>query len=236
MKYTWTSVTAVGHVREMNEDSVHPMVDGHGAGPAVIAVADGMGGAVAGEVASRLAIVAAAEDGATGALARISRGNRAVLDAVDNDPSLTGMGTTMTLIILHPSGALEGAHVGDSRAYLFRDGTLSQLTTDHTFVAEMIALGRITPAQAATHPRRHMLTRVVGTQDMEADSFEIEMEAGDRILLCSDGLTGMIPDRSISLLLDAASNPNEAAWSLVEAANKAGGLDNTTVAVVDVTA
>ncbi|MFQ5554716.1 MAG: PP2C family protein-serine/threonine phosphatase [Acidimicrobiia bacterium] len=235
MKYTWTSATAVGHVREMNEDSVYPDVDGHGPGPAVIAVADGMGGAVAGEVASRLAIAAAPDGGdAASPLARVGRGNRAVLEAVEEDTSLAGMGTTLTLIILHPSGTLEGAHVGDSRAYLYRTGSLEQITHDHTLVAEMIAQGRITPSQAATHPRRHLLTRVLGTHDMEADTFELEVRDGDRILLCSDGLTGMVSDRDISRLLESAADPAEAAWSLVEAANAAGGLDNTTVAVVDV--
>ncbi len=235
MNYRWATATAVGHVREMNEDSVFPRTDGSGPGPRIIAVADGMGGAAAGDVASRVAIEAATDgEDAAGARARIARSNRAVLDAVDEDPARRGMGTTLTIGIFQPDGTLELGHVGDSRAYLLRDGELEQLTEDHTLVAEMVSQGRLTPLQAQTHPRRHMLTRVIGMPEVEADLHEIELREGDRVMLCSDGLTGMVSDHAIGLLLVDAADPSEAAWSLVEAANSAGGLDNTTVAIVDV--
>ncbi len=235
MNYRWATATAVGHVREMNEDSVFPRTDGSGPGPQIIAVADGMGGAAAGDVASRVAIEAATgDDDAAGARARIARSNRAVLDAVVEDPARRGMGTTLTVGIFHPDGTLELGHVGDSRAYLLRDGELEQLTEDHTLVAEMVSQGQLTPLQAQSHPRRHMLTRVIGMPDVEADFHDVELREGDRVMFCSDGLTGMVDDRAIGLLLADAADPSEAAWSLVEAANSAGGLDNTTVAIVDV--
>jgi len=235
MNYTWATATDVGHVRQMNEDSVFPEGDGRAAGPALVAVADGMGGATAGHVASRVALAAATTraDGAAAATL-VERGNDAVLRAVAEDGSLSGMGTTLTLGIFHPEGRLELAHVGDTRAYLFRGGELDQITSDHTLVAEMVAEGRLTPAQAETHPRRHLLTRVVGMAGTEVDTYDVELRPGDRVLLCSDGLTGMVPDHAIARILHEASDPAEAAWSLVEAANAAGGHDNTTVAVVDV--
>ncbi len=235
MNYSWASATSVGHVRETNEDSVFPKADGQGPGPTVIAIADGMGGAVAGEVASRLAIEAAttADDG-LGARARVAGGNRAVVEATARDAALYGMGTTLTLGIFHPDGTLELAHVGDSRAYLWRGGHLDQITTDHTVVAEMVARGSITAAEAEVHHSRHLLTRVIGMPDIAIDDHELALRAGDRIMLCSDGLTGMVSDDRIADLLGNAADASEGAWSLVEAANAAGGLDNTTVAVVDV--
>ena len=234
MNYSWASATSVGHVRETNEDSLFPNADGQGHGPTVVAIADGMGGAVAGEVASRLAIEAATavDDGL--ARARVADGNRAVIEATEKDVSLAGMGTTLTLGIFHPDGSLELAHVGDSRAYLLRGGQLDQITTDHTVVAEMVARGSITADEAAVHHSRHLLTRVLGMPDIAIDNHEVALLPGDRVMLCSDGLTGMVPDDRIADLLRAAADATEGAWSLVEAANAAGGLDNTTVAVVDV--
>lgn len=236
MRYTWASATDVGHVREQNEDSVHPDVDGHGPGPLVVAVADGMGGAAAGEVASQLAIEAATADdlGELAAGPRVLRGNEAVLDAVRVDGDLIGMGTTLTLGIFHEDGMLELGHVGDTRAYLLRASELRQLTRDHTLVADMVAQGKLTETQAETHPRRHLLTRVIGMEGIISDVMELELIEGDRIMLCSDGLTGMVDDHGIARLMKSAVNPTEAAWLLVEAANTAGGLDNVTVAVVDV--
>ena len=232
MNYTWASATDIGHIRETNEDSVFPEADGAAPGPIVIAVADGMGGAAAGEVASRLAIDAATQGDGT-AIDRVARSNRTVLQAEADDATLAGMGTTLTLGIFHDNGRLEVGHVGDSRTYLLRGGELEQLTTDHTLVAEMVASGRITAAQAETHPRRHLLTRVVGMTDTRAEVVERQLEDGDRVLFCSDGLTGMVSDTGIKRLLEAAVDPSEAAWSLVEAANGAGGIDNVTAAVVD---
>jgi len=237
MRYTWASATHVGLVRAGNEDSVRPMSDGSTEEPIVIAVADGMGGAVAGEVASRIAIEAAVTQSATAEITpgdRVRSGNAAVVQAVEEDYTLSGMGTTLTLGLFLPTGIAQIAHIGDSRLYLFRDGDLTQLSRDHTLVADLVAMGQITAEQAETHPRRHLVTRVIGTPNVDVDEFDIELEPGDRLVFCSDGLNSMLRDHEISGTLANASSPSEAAWSLVEAANTAGGADNTTVAVVDV--
>lgn len=237
MRYTWASATHVGLVRAGNEDSVRPINDGSMEEPVVIAVADGMGGAVAGEVASRVAIEAAFVQEPTDDLApsdRVRNGNAAVVEAVAADYELSGMGTTLTLGLFLPSGTVRIAHIGDSRLYLYRDGELRQLTTDHTLVAELVAMGQITPEEAETHPRRHLVTRVIGTPVIDVDEFDLDLEPNDRLVFCSDGLNSMLRDHEIAAKLAEASSPSEAAWSLVEAANAAGGTDNTTVAVVDV--
>lgn len=236
MKYTWATASHVGHVRDQNEDAVVPAVDGSSDGPVVVAVADGMGGAAAGEVASRLAIDAATEGpaGDIDTARRITDGNRAVLDAVLEDPARAGMGTTLTLGVFTTDGSLHLGHVGDSRAYLLRNAELSMLTTDHTYVMELVSRGQLSPEAAAIHPRRNLITRVVGMEDITVDEFEISLTPGDRILICSDGLTDMIDDDAIHRILSSEDSVPGAAWALVEAANAAGGIDNTTVAVVDV--
>ncbi len=237
MKFTWASATHVGLVRSGNEDSIRPTADGSVDHPVVIAVADGMGGAVAGEIASRIAIEAAVADDADAAITpgdRVRAGNDAVVGAVAEDYTLSGMGTTLTLGLFLPEGVLKVAHIGDSRLYRLRNEELDQLTNDHTLVAELIAMGQITTEQAEIHPRRHLVTRVIGTDPINVDEFEVSLEAGDRLLFCSDGLTSMLRDPDVAEILGATPSPSEAAWSLVEAANAAGGTDNTTVAVVDV--
>ena len=237
MRYTWASATHVGLVRTGNEDSVRPMTDGSAVGPVVIAVADGMGGAVAGEVASRIAIeaaVAAEPDADLTPGDRVRLGNDAVTQAVAEDYTLSGMGTTLTLGLFDVDGTGRFAHIGDSRLYLLRDGELRQLTRDHTLVADLVAMGQITVEEAKTHPRRNLVTRVIGTTEVEVDEFDVALQKGDRLVLCSDGLNSMLHDEEIARLLADAPSPSEAAWSLVEAANAAGGTDNTTVAVVDV--
>ena len=213
-----------------------PAVDGSAEGPVVIAVADGMGGAAAGEVASRLAIDAATDGPAADVdtARRITDGNRAVLDAVLEDPARAGMGTTLTLGVFTADGSLHLGHVGDSRAYLLREDELSMLTTDHTYVMELVTRGQLSLDAAATHPRRTLITRVVGMEDVAVDASETALAPGDRILICSDGLTDMIDDEQIRTILRAEDSVPGAAWALVEAANAAGGIDNTTVAVVDV--
>lgn len=203
----------------------------------IVAVADGMGGAVAGEIASRIAIEAAVDaprDAEISPGDRIRAGNEAVVEAVTGDHALSGMGTTLTLGLFLPGGVLRVGHIGDSRLYLLRDAELEQLTKDHTLVAELVAMGQITAEQAESHPRRHLVTRVIGTDPINVDEFELSLETGDRVLICSDGLTSMVRDPDVAEILRAAPSPSEAAWSLVEAANGAGGVDNTTVAVVDV--
>ncbi len=237
MKYEWATASHVGHVRDGNEDSVAPRDDGTGNGPLLIVIADGMGGHVGGEVASRLATEAAvAAPAAVGIPApeRVTLGNAAVISAVADDPALTGMGTTMTLGLFEADGTLRVGHVGDSRLYLLRDDELRLITRDHTWVMDMLLAGQITEDQAATHPRRHLLTRVLGMPDVKVDEEELEVQPGDRIVVCSDGLTTMLADDIIRDVARSAETASEAAWALVEAANAAGGYDNTTVAVVDV--
>jgi serine/threonine protein phosphatase PrpC len=237
MRYTWASATHVGLVRAGNEDAVSPTTDGSTDEPIVIAVADGMGGAVAGEVASRIAIEAAVAEDASAEITpgdRVRAANKAVVAAVNDDYSLSGMGTTLTLGLFMPTGVLDVGHIGDSRMYLYRGGELYQLTTDHTLVAELIAMGRLTAEEAENHPRRHLVTRVIGTETIDVEEFDLDLEPEDRVILCSDGLTTMLRDPEIAAILGRSNSPTDAAWSLVEAANGAGGTDNTTVAVVDV--
>jgi protein phosphatase len=239
MNYVWGTGSHVGRVREGNEDSVFPESSGSSAGPVVLMVADGMGGAVAGEVASGIAVkVASADDASDPTLPeeRIAAANEAVGDAVAADASLAGMGTTLTLVKLNEDATMDLAHVGDSRAYLLREDEMQQLTADHTLVNELIELGRITPAEAEGHPHRHLITRVLGLGPVGIDTATVELEDGDRILLCSDGLTTMVSDFGIHQILVAGEGVEATVWSLIEHANTAGGVDNTTVVVIDASA
>jgi PPM family protein phosphatase len=230
VRYIWATATHPGMVRDNNEDSVFPTSSGDSTNSALIIVADGMGGHIAGEVASRIAVnVAASSEVPPGD--RVAAGNRAIREEVAREPSLEGMGTTMTLLSIVDRTATIG-HVGDSRAYLLRGGELKQLTEDHTVAAELVAMGQLSPEGAASHPQRHMLTRTLGlTRFVNVDEIEIEILDGDRILLCSDGLTEMVDDGTIAATL-ADGAPDEVAWELVELANRAGGVDNITVVVV----
>jgi serine/threonine protein phosphatase PrpC len=210
MRFQWASASHQGMVRENNEDSVFPMSSGESSDSVLAIVADGMGGHVAGEVASRLAVNAAASNELE-AGDRVAAGNRAIREEVAREPSLEGMGTTMTLLDIHGETATIG-HVGDSRAYMLRDGELSQLTEDHTVAAEYVALGELSAEEAASHPQRHMLTRTLGlTRFVNVDEFEIELVAGDRLLVCSDGLTEMVDDTTIAKTL-ASGSPAEVVW------------------------
>lgn len=233
MKYQWATGSHRGRVRNNNEDCYAPDTSGRGPGPLVTMVADGMGGAAGGEVASRVAVDEAIR--ASGPVVdRVVRANSAVFERSLTDPTLAGMGTTLTLIEFGDDGIARLAHVGDSRAYVWREDAMEQLTEDHTVVAEQIAAGRIRPVDAVSHPQRSMLTRVLGiAPDIEVDEMELPVEPGDRFMLCSDGLTAMLADDRISAVLGSGS-PEEVVWSLIEGANRAGGHDNITVVVVDV--
>ncbi len=232
MRFIWSAASHQGMVRQNNEDALFPESAGEADGPVTLMVADGMGGHVAGEVASRLAVNAAAAI-ELGPSDRVSAGNRAIREEVAREPSLEGMGTTMTLVALDPKGTARFAHVGDSRAYLSRKGELSQVTQDHTVAAEYVALGRIAPEEAVSHPQRHMLTRTLGlTRFVNIDEVEVSLQDGDRLLLCSDGLTEMVPDSRIAEVL-AERGVEEAAWRLIDLANAAGGIDNISVIVID---
>lgn len=232
MRITWASGTHQGRVRTNNEDSLYPQASGSSPTSSLFAVADGMGGHVAGEVASSKAIeVVLASEGTVAD--RIHAANDAIIEAARQNPRLAGMGTTITMALVEPDGTTSIGHVGDSRAYLLHDGTLRQLTTDHTVVAEYLAAGKIRPEDIARHPQRSMITRALGlTTTVEVDELVQHLGPGDRLLLCTDGLNSMLSDEHIARHLGAQAL-DEAVWALIEAANAAGGHDNVTLIVVD---
>lgn len=222
--------TDVGRVREGNEDSY--LVE-----PPLYAIADGMGGHRGGDVASQMAL-ATIDDlfkqgkGTLGE--QVREANRLVFERATDDRQLQGMGTTLTAAVISSEGA-HLAHVGDSRAYLLRAGALRMLTEDHTLVNRMVRAGEITEREAAQHPHRNVLIRSVGTEpNVEVDEDSIGLLDGDRLVLCSDGLTGMVAEEQIQAILETTSTPQEAADRLVRTANRAGGIDNITVIVLDV--
>jgi protein phosphatase len=234
--YHWAAGTDTGRVRDHNEDAVWPMGDGFDS-MLVVAVADGMGGHIGGEVASRVALDAAVAAAGAGAEERVRIANLAIIDEVLEQPRLAGMGTTLTLAVLGEHGAMDCAHIGDSRAYVLRDGRLEQLTRDHSLVAEMVELGELRPDEAAVHPFRSVITRALGLErTVEVDHIGYTLQAGDRLLLCTDGLTNMADDVEIAAILDDTGAPAATVTALIEAANRLGGIDNTSVVVVDVEA
>jgi protein phosphatase len=232
MKFATGSATDTGLVRGNNEDSY--VVDG---AHQLFAVADGMGGHRGGEVASRTAIEALRAAIASGRSVNeaITRANTAVLERAAGDEELTGMGTTMTAVVVAGAQQLLIGHVGDSRAYMLHNGILRRITDDHSLVEELVRDGRLTPEQAESHPRRHVVTRALGVDaDVEVDLYTIEVSPGDRMIICSDGLTTMVRERDFERLLRNEPDPQRAAELLVDAANRAGGEDNTSVVVIDV--
>jgi serine/threonine protein phosphatase PrpC len=222
--------TDIGRVRERNEDSFL-------ANPPLFAVADGMGGHRGGAVASELALERVDELNGTGKASlgdMVRAANRAVFERSMTDRAVTGMGTTLTAVTVDDDG-VHLAHVGDSRAYLLRAGALRQLTDDHTLVNRMVQAGEITRDEADVHPHRNVVTRALGTEpDVDVDERDIPVIEGDRVVLCSDGLTGMVNEPQIQAILEATPNPQEAADRLIKAANRAGGVDNITVVVLDI--
>ena len=239
MRYVWATGTHQGRIRDRNEDSVYPETSGAGNGPLVIGVADGMGGHVAGNIASSVAIATATEaspDSDIEMVERLASANEAILERVREQQELSGMGTTMTLGRFLEDGTFEFAHVGDSRCYLVRDGELRQLSTDHTVVAELVALGHLKPEDVDKHPQRHLVTRTLGLGPVKIDSDTLSLDDGDRLMFCSDGLTSMVDNEGIRRIVTAGDDPEATIWNLIEAANTAGGVDNITVAMVDATA
>ena len=226
-------LTDTGRRRRQNEDAFV-------CEPPLFAIADGMGGAQAGELASRLAAAAieeaasaADEEGVAGA---VREANARIFERSLSDPAVAGMGTTATVALVDEhAGTLTLAHVGDSRAYRYRAGDLEQLTTDHSLVAELVRSGRLTEAEAAVHPHRSVITRALGTEaDVEVDTLSLELLPGDLVLLCSDGLSAMVRDDEIARLLEGSGgDPHVAAESLVRGANAAGGEDNVTVVLFE---
>jgi protein phosphatase len=221
--------THPGRKRRHNEDAY--VIE-----PPLFAVADGMGGAKAGEIASGLAAAALKEtdgsgsDGEERAAALIQEANRRVFRRANEDREASGMGTTVTVAIVEDDRVAFG-HVGDSRAYLIREGDIEQLTDDHSLVAELVRGGKLTPEEAESHPQRSVITRAVGTEpDVDVDTFSVEPRPGDLFLICSDGLTDMVDDGTIIRAVEKhREDLNEAAKALVGAANRGGGEDNITV-------
>jgi len=232
----YSGVTDTGRKRRRNEDA-------YVVAPPLFAVADGMGGAQAGEVASRLA-AAALEDvdsrglsGRERVISLIAEANRRVYERSSTDPAASGMGTTMTVALVEGDSVTIG-HVGDSRAYLVRDGRMEQLTEDHSLVNELMKSGKLSQEEAETHPQRSVITRALGTDpDVDADAFAIDAQAGDVFLLCSDGLTTMVDDEDILELVERHHDDlDRAARSLISAANRGGGEDNITVVAFTIAA
>ena len=241
-----------GMVRTQNEDSFHT-----GAGLAI--VADGMGGHLAGEIASELAVAtvrnacspAPVGDGDSESVyptladlvTSVVDANSAIFRSSINDPAHQGMGTTITLLSLLSSesdpttpSAIGIANVGDSRTYLMRDGELRQVTVDHSFVQELVDTGQLSADAARHHPRRNIVTRALGIEpDVQVDSWRLPIVEGDRYILCSDGLVDEVEDSDIADIVSAHADPRACADALVERANANGGRDNVTVVIVDVT-
>jgi PPM family protein phosphatase len=223
-----TCKTDTGRQRRDNEDSAF-------ARSPVFVVADGMGGAQAGEVASRIA-VEAFEHGLPDSgspeerlATRVREANAQIYERSRADRGRAGMGTTLTAAYVDDTHVAI-AHVGDSRAYLFRDGTLQRLTQDHSLVDELVRRGKLTEEQAAEHPQRSIITRALGPEpDVEVDTWTYPARAGDVVLLCSDGLTSMISEERVRAILAEHDNLDEAADELIREANEAGGRDNITV-------
>ncbi|MGW4539110.1 Stp1/IreP family PP2C-type Ser/Thr phosphatase [Streptomyces sp. WAC 01325] len=224
-----------GMIREGNEDSGY-------AGPRLLAIADGMGGAAAGEVASSEAIstIVALDDDVPGSDiltslgTAVQRANDQLRSMVEEDPQLEGMGTTLTAL-LWTGQRLGLVHVGDSRAYLLRDGVLTQITQDHTWVQRLVDEGRITEEEATTHPQRSLLMRALGSGDhVEPDLSIREVRAGDRYLICSDGLSGVVSHQTLEDTLASYQGPQETVQELIQLALRGGGPDNITVIVADV--
>jgi serine/threonine protein phosphatase PrpC len=222
-----------GLVRGNNQDSVY-------AGPRLLAVADGMGGHAAGDVASKVVIAALEhldDDAPSGDMLQAMReavfdGSEHLREVIRESPQLEGMGTTLTAV-LFAGGRLALCHIGDSRAYLLRDGVLSQITHDDTFVQTLIDDGRITPEEANHHPQRSLLLRALNGQEVDPYLSMREARAGDRYLLCSDGLSGVVSEETLAAALEDP-DPQATADRLIELALRSGGPDNITVIVADV--
>lgn len=238
INYRWSGATDVGRLRLRNEDAVLPNDVGLGPGPVVVAVADGLGGHPGGDIASRLAVSAVS-------IGTLDAGPEALVDAahvrlrnriselIGDHPEMVAMATTLTLAILHPGGRIEIGHVGDSRAYVSDGRLLAQLTNDHTVAMDLVREGALTEGEAEQHAGWHVMSNWLGWDDCRVETHELELRPSERLLLCSDGLTNMVPhDEVRSLLFDGTAE--EACQRLVAAANEAGGADNISVVVVEV--
>jgi protein phosphatase len=232
-----TAVTHVGKIRANNQDSGY-------AGSQLFLVADGMGGHAGGDVASAIALnriietdreYASAHDAEFALQSSLMAANSLLAETVFEHPELTGMGTTVSAL-LRVGHQLAFAHIGDSRVYRFRDGVLTQISADHTFVQRLVDSGRITPEEAAVHPRRSVLMRVLGDVDAspEIDTAILDTQPGDRWLLCSDGLSSYVPDDKIESVLESEQSPKAAADRLIKESLDQGAPDNVTIVIVDI--
>lgn len=241
MKTECIALTDVGCVRTNNEDAV-----GVDEVCRVVVLADGMGGNLAGEVASAMAVehtlanlcanpkIRAEPRWADCLQSAVDEANRAIFEAANTRPECAGMGTTIVLALLHENSVLIG-HAGDSRAYLWRDRTLKRLTRDHTRLQEYMDNGLLSPSDAAEVDYRNLLTRAVGVEDtVLLDINGFELETGDLLLLCSDGLTDMLDDTDLALLLRRPGTLQQKGQMLIDEAKANGGLDNITVALIRV--
>ncbi len=222
--------TDVGRGRPENEDSIL-VDDAHG----LYAVADGMGGHRAGEVASATAVETLQSAFLEGRPIdrAIEEANAAVFAKAAGDAALRGMGTTLTAVAVDGGTAVLG-HVGDSRAYLLRDGAVTQVTDDHSLVEQLVREGRLSPEEAQNHPQRAIITRALGVDaEVQVDTYRVDLRPGDRLVICSDGLTNMLSDDTIGATLRRHADPQQAADTLVDMANQAGGDDNITVVILD---
>ena len=243
VRWRAAGATDVGRVRQGNEDAF--LVD---EARGVFLVADGMGGHAAGEIASDVATQAVGRtlvegvdrglspDELAQAMVRSFRAaDRAIAEHVGAHPETEGMGTTVTAMVVCRDGSYRLGHVGDSRAYLLREGKLAQLTRDHTWVQGEVDAGRLTPAAARRHRYAHILTRALGADPSDVPDLQAgRLEPGDLLLLCTDGLTGMIPDRYLARLLLGCDTPEDRVRQMIELANRRGGRDNVTAVVVEV--
>ena len=229
---SWGARSDVGLVRGHNEDSFLLRAP-------LFVVSDGMGGHAAGEIASSIAVETigerapgTADDVLLGAA--VEAATLAVINGAEEGIGKPGMGCTATAALIEKN-KMAGAHVGDSRIYVLRHGTLVRVTHDHSYVEELVDSGQITADEARTHPSRSIITRALGSDpDMYADHFSLEVNNGDRVILCSDGLSSMISDSELEAVAVSSATPQQAADNLVAAALTAGGSDNVTVVVVDV--
>ena len=236
MKLKWGATTDVGMVRQQNEDAFLAEEN-------LYVVADGMGGHNAGEVASELAVTTVKAGAKSGIHSMeqfrelVQQANTAIYTASLDDSTQSGMGTTLTALAVVPGEEprVLVANVGDSRTYLFRQGVLTRLSIDHSYVQELVNEGIITPEEARVHPRRNIVTRAMGIErSVMVDVFSHMVRTGDRIVLCSDGLVDEVADVEIATVLQQHTDPQETAEALVMVANANGGRDNTTVVVVDI--
>jgi serine/threonine protein phosphatase PrpC len=227
-----TAITDPGRRRRRNEDS-------YVLEPPLFAVADGMGGAQAGEIASRIAASvlrdSAGRSGDETVAMLIQEANKRVYEAAATDDARSGMGTTITAALVE-DGTVRIGHVGDSRAYRIRDAKLEQLTEDHSLVAELVRSGRLSPEEADVHPQRSVITRALGTDpDVDVDTFTVEARPGDVFMICSDGLTSMVDDDAILEIVERNRvSLDQATRALVDAANKGGGEDNITIVAFEI--